>query len=547
MSAIFINYRRDDSAGYAGRLFDNLVARFGRARVFMDIETLEPGLDFVDGIDRAIRSCGAVIAIIGPNWIKATNDQGQRRLEDPTDFIRLEISAALRRGIRVIPVLVHKATMPTEGELPESLRKLCRLQSFEISDNRWEFDVGRLADVLTPLIAEPDVAPEADAASRAGNQAEGHEASPEGGTQPGNKAFKQMIAAALLLTVAAVGGSWWFMREQPPEPASEAITATSPEAGAPSSPGRELAPPAPSPSEQVGQPAVGTAPQIEPAELRPENVPVKPASPRDLAEQPDSQPTPDEPKPQPEVFAPARIQQPDPMAIERQAEETARLAQIERITDLLDRAQTDLAELRLTRPAGNNAYERYRQVLEIDPENTRALEGLQAIVERYHGLVEDAISRNAFDTALRHVESVRVIAPGTDWLPGAESEIERQRLHALQPREQEQQAHADRNGGQAACLGRCEEAYQHCRETTVVRSEALCLKERAGECEARYEDCMSDVGKLLIWGQVSQESECAGIHARCEREVAAECANPAHTSGCDNLLEQCVEECRTAR
>ncbi len=161
MSAIFLSYRRDDSSGYAGRLFDNLSERFGRERVFMDIETLEPGLDFVAGIDRAVESCGAVIAMIGPNWIKAQDGEGRRRLDDPHDFIRLEITTALTRGVRVIPVLVHNASMPPERELPEPLRPLRRLQACEISDNRWEFDVRRLADVLEPLIVEPEESPTA--------------------------------------------------------------------------------------------------------------------------------------------------------------------------------------------------------------------------------------------------------------------------------------------------------------------------------------------------------------------------------------------------
>ncbi len=168
MSAIFLSYRRDDSSGYAGRLFDNLAERFGRERVFMDIETLEPGMDFVAGIDHAIESCGAVIAMIGPSWVKAKDGEGRRRLDNPHDFIRLEITTALTRGVRVIPVLVHNASMPPEQELPEPLRPLCRLQACELSDNRWEFDVRRLADVLEPLIAEPEGKPDGGALGRDG-------------------------------------------------------------------------------------------------------------------------------------------------------------------------------------------------------------------------------------------------------------------------------------------------------------------------------------------------------------------------------------------
>ena len=152
--SIFISYRRNDSSGYAGRLFDDLAQRFGREQVFTDIETLEPGVDFVEGIDQAIKLVGAVIVLIGPSWTKATDSSGHRRLDNPHDFIRLEITAAIKRGVQVIPVLVHGAVMPQEQELPEPLRPLCRLQACEISDDRWESDVSRLGDALAPSIAE---------------------------------------------------------------------------------------------------------------------------------------------------------------------------------------------------------------------------------------------------------------------------------------------------------------------------------------------------------------------------------------------------------
>src|ERR1043165_3354644 len=107
-SGIFISYRRNDSAGYAGRLFDGLSAHFGEDQIFMDIDYIEPGEDFVQAIETAVGSCEILIALIGPSWLTIENVTG-RRLDNPNDFVRLEIVAALARGIRVIPVLVQGA------------------------------------------------------------------------------------------------------------------------------------------------------------------------------------------------------------------------------------------------------------------------------------------------------------------------------------------------------------------------------------------------------------------------------------------------------
>jgi hypothetical protein len=106
MSRIFISYRREDSGASAGRLHDRLREHFGRDNVFMDIDTIEPGLDFTDVIERTVASCDVLIALIGRQWLTSTDAAGQRRLDNPEDFVRLEIAAALKRNIRVIPALV---------------------------------------------------------------------------------------------------------------------------------------------------------------------------------------------------------------------------------------------------------------------------------------------------------------------------------------------------------------------------------------------------------------------------------------------------------
>lgn len=159
MDGIFISYRREDSAGHSGRLFDRLRERFGSDKVFMDVADIEPGVDFVEAIDRAVGSCDVLLVIIGKKWLTCTDASGKRRLDDPKDFIRLEAAAALRRDIRVIPVLIQDATMPTEKDLPEDLLKLARRQATEISDIHWDSDTEQLIEALEKVLpGEPKAA-----------------------------------------------------------------------------------------------------------------------------------------------------------------------------------------------------------------------------------------------------------------------------------------------------------------------------------------------------------------------------------------------------
>ena len=142
---VFISYRRrGDGAGYGGRIADKLVEHFGPEQCFRDVEDIESGVDFVETIHDAIQACDALLAVIGPDWLTQTDAGGGRRLDDPNDFVRIEVAAALGRGIRVIPVLVGGAAMPAAEELPDALAGLARRQAHELTDSRWEFDVGGL-------------------------------------------------------------------------------------------------------------------------------------------------------------------------------------------------------------------------------------------------------------------------------------------------------------------------------------------------------------------------------------------------------------------
>jgi len=142
---IFISYRRDDSAGYTRAIYDRLVDRFTKERVFMDVDAIEPGLMFDDVINRAVGRCEILLAIIGEDWMKPQPD-GAARIHAPKDFVRLEISAALSRNIRVIPVLLDGVTMPAEDKLPEALRGLASRNAIEISNTRFDSDVDRLVE-----------------------------------------------------------------------------------------------------------------------------------------------------------------------------------------------------------------------------------------------------------------------------------------------------------------------------------------------------------------------------------------------------------------
>jgi hypothetical protein len=161
---IFLSYRREDTSGYAGRLFDHLKRHFGKDRVFMDISNIEPGVDFVESIEKALDSCDAFLVLIGKNWLDCRNASGERRLDDPDDFIRIETSTALKRNVRVFPVLVKGAEMPSSKDLPEDMTALARRNALELSDQRWDFDCNQLLKVLETIIGPPQAtsAPPAD-------------------------------------------------------------------------------------------------------------------------------------------------------------------------------------------------------------------------------------------------------------------------------------------------------------------------------------------------------------------------------------------------
>src|SRR5262245_52578436 len=142
---IFINYRRDDSPGTAGRLHDRLVQAFGRDNLFMDVEQIPVGVDFEAYLNGQLAACDVMLVVIGPNWLNVKDDAGRPRLHQPNDFVAVEIAAALaRNNIRIIPVLIDGARMPKADELPESLKALARRQAFGVRNANFGQDTNSL-------------------------------------------------------------------------------------------------------------------------------------------------------------------------------------------------------------------------------------------------------------------------------------------------------------------------------------------------------------------------------------------------------------------
>ena len=169
---VFMSYRRDDTDFPAGWLYERLSSHLGREQVFKDVDSIELGDDFVQIITSAVGSCDVLLALIGDRWLEVTNDTGQRRLDDPHDFVRLELEAALKRKVRVIPILLGAASMPTADQLPASLSKLTRRQALQLTPARFEANIGRLLRVLDRTLAEQQTQRDAKVKAQAQREVE---------------------------------------------------------------------------------------------------------------------------------------------------------------------------------------------------------------------------------------------------------------------------------------------------------------------------------------------------------------------------------------
>jgi hypothetical protein len=152
MARIFINYRRDDTQGVAGRLFDHLALKYSRQELFMDVDAMKPGLDFAKQLDTQVSQCHVLLAIIGPHWLDAHDQSGKRRLDNEKDSVRVELASALKREIAVIPVLVEGTPMPSEDSLSDDLKPLARRHALELRHTRFSADADAIVHALEAVV-----------------------------------------------------------------------------------------------------------------------------------------------------------------------------------------------------------------------------------------------------------------------------------------------------------------------------------------------------------------------------------------------------------
>jgi len=152
MAKIFLNYRREETSGHAGRLYDRLSQHFGPDNIFMDLDTLKPGVDFAQDIDQAVGQCEVMVSLVGKSWLVLPDEIGAPRIKNPEDWVRLEIQAALERNIPVVPVLVQRASMPSQNQVPSDIAQFTRRQAFELLDNRFHQDADNLIKRLEEIL-----------------------------------------------------------------------------------------------------------------------------------------------------------------------------------------------------------------------------------------------------------------------------------------------------------------------------------------------------------------------------------------------------------
>lgn len=150
---LFISYRREDSAPYAGRVGDRLKQKFGRDSVFMDVGAIPLGANFAQILREAVASCDVLLAIIGRNWLDITDSEGKRRLDIQDDFVRVEIGAALERNIPVIPILLDGTSVPKIDKLPPKLRELAHRNGIDVRHASFDRDMDELIDQLKKLMS----------------------------------------------------------------------------------------------------------------------------------------------------------------------------------------------------------------------------------------------------------------------------------------------------------------------------------------------------------------------------------------------------------
>jgi Domain of unknown function (DUF4189)/TIR domain/Putative peptidoglycan binding domain len=269
---IFINYRRGDEPGFTQALLGRLEQAFPAERLFIDVDNIPPGEDFVRMLESQVAQCDAMLTVIGNNWLDATDERGGRRLDDPHDFVRIEIESALKQGKRVIPVLVHQARMPHPDELPEAIRPLSQRNAVRLTHERFRSDVQGLIKALQGAIE--------DVASRRSSAVDASDRGVKPSEPPPSS--RRALAAFGVLGVVLIGTAGiWLAYPELTLPAHEVAPVQS-----------ARVPPTSAPPAAVQLPALPPTP-VRPAPVQPvpaqDQAPAAPAQPASSVAAPPSQ------------------------------------------------------------------------------------------------------------------------------------------------------------------------------------------------------------------------------------------------------------------
>ncbi len=213
MAGVFISYRRGDGAGFAGRLYDRLAEIYPADRIFLDVDNLTVGQDFVGALEEKVHACDVFLCIIGPAWLEAEGKDGRRRLDNPDDFVRLEIETALAAGKLVAPILIDDAVMPRRDQLPESLHALTRRHALRISHESFSSDTDQLIRSLGGVIPAP-----------AGASAERQQAAAGAAAGPAARVrLPFLLGGALAVTLVALAVAVWLLVSSSQEAVDRAL------------------------------------------------------------------------------------------------------------------------------------------------------------------------------------------------------------------------------------------------------------------------------------------------------------------------------------
>jgi formylglycine-generating enzyme required for sulfatase activity len=284
---VFISYRRDDSAGHAGRVHDRLAHEFGNNLLFMDVDSIPLGSDFIKVLREEVAKCDVLLAVIGNHWLDASDAEGKRRLDSENDFVRVEIATALQRDIPVIPILLDGAKIPKAEQLPPDLQGLTARNGLDVRHASFHVDMDRLIGGLKAQSGEPHT-PAA------------MQANPSDGARANRRSAPVLIAGGLAAVCLGAAALWFAMtRPHPvqPTPAPSQQTAITQPLPAPARPSAAPTVPAPAPAQSSAPPAVAQQP--------PAPAPAKPSAPPATAQQ---TPAPAAAAPAPGKLSPVKVE-----------------------------------------------------------------------------------------------------------------------------------------------------------------------------------------------------------------------------------------------